>query len=159
MYTMQGKPDKLGTYASHASPSMPLIHFLQQSMYMATFHADSTELDRFTATEKKGTPDYIPSTPADRSMAPHPISLPLTAIEAVTEIQTSVEDRLHQFTGSITLACDQYIQYLLAGLTQRSLTDMDGSYNLGGAGFPHDTPLPSQPMVLRFPLRPCPISN
>jgi hypothetical protein len=34
----------------------------------------------------------------------------------------------------------------------RSLTDIDAGYNLGGAGFPHHTPHPSQPMVLRFPL-------
>jgi hypothetical protein len=33
------------------------------------------------------------------------------------------------------------------------LTDTDGGYNLGSADFPHHSPHPSQPMVLRFPLR------
>jgi hypothetical protein len=37
------------------------------------------------------------------------------------------------------------------GPTHRSLTDTGGGYNLGGVSFPHHTPRPSQPMVLRFP--------
>jgi hypothetical protein len=37
------------------------------------------------------------------------------------------------------------------GAIHWSLTDMDGGYNLGGVDFPHHTPQPSQPMVLRFP--------
>jgi hypothetical protein len=36
-------------------------------------------------------------------------------------------------------------------LTHRSLTDTGGGYNLEGAGFPHTTLRPSQPMVLPFP--------
>jgi hypothetical protein len=37
------------------------------------------------------------------------------------------------------------------GPTHQSLTDTGGGYNIGGAGFPHYTPRPSQPMVLHFP--------
>jgi hypothetical protein len=39
------------------------------------------------------------------------------------------------------------------GLTHRSLINTGGCYNLGDAGLPHHTPHPSQPMILRFPLR------
>jgi hypothetical protein len=39
------------------------------------------------------------------------------------------------------------------GPTHRYLTDTGGDYNLGGAGFPHTTPRPSQPMVSTFHLR------
>jgi hypothetical protein len=35
--------------------------------------------------------------------------------------------------------CDRYVQYLLTGLTQRSLTNTGGGYNLRGADFPHST--------------------
>jgi hypothetical protein len=38
----------------------------------------------------------------------------------------------------------------LTGPTQRSLTDTNGGYNLGGGNFPHHTPWPSQPTVLHF---------
>jgi hypothetical protein len=39
------------------------------------------------------------------------------------------------------------------GLTHRSLTDIGGGYNLGGAGLPHTTPRPSQPTISTFHLR------
>jgi hypothetical protein len=38
-------------------------------------------------------------------------------------------------------------------LTHRSLTNTGGGYNLGGVGFSHHSPRPSQPTVLGFPLR------
>jgi hypothetical protein len=34
--------------------------------------------------------------------------------------------------------------------TPRSLIDTDRGYNLEGANFPHHTPRPFQPMILRF---------
>jgi hypothetical protein len=37
------------------------------------------------------------------------------------------------------------------GPTHRSLTDTDGGYSFWGAGFPHHTLRPSQPMVCHFP--------
>jgi hypothetical protein len=45
--------------------------------------------------------------------------------------------QLHQLTGSISPACDRYVQYFLAGPTKWSLTDTGGGYNLGGAGLLH----------------------
>jgi hypothetical protein len=37
------------------------------------------------------------------------------------------------------------------GPTHQTLTDTGGGYSLEGAGFPHTTPLPSQPTVLPIP--------
>jgi hypothetical protein len=62
-------------------------------------------------------------------------------------------NRLHQFNGHISLACDQYVQYLLVGTNPRSLTDTDGGYNLKGLSFAQNSTRPSQPRVIRFPLR------
>jgi hypothetical protein len=50
------------------------------------------ELDKVTTPEKNGIPDYISSTSVDRSVGLHPISLPLTTIEAVgkaTQLSTT----------------------------------------------------------------------
>jgi hypothetical protein len=42
-----------------------------------------------------------------------------------------------RFTGPISPACDWYVQYLLMGPTEWSLTDPSEGYNLGGADLPH----------------------
>jgi hypothetical protein len=60
-------------------------------------------------------------------------------------------NKLHQFIMPISPACDQYVQYLLARPTHRSLTDTGGGYNLEGAGLLHHTLLPFQPAVHHFP--------
>jgi hypothetical protein len=44
----------------------------------------------------------------------------------------------------------------LQGPTHHSLTDTCRGYNLGGVSFPHHPPRPSQPMIIRFPLRASP---
>jgi hypothetical protein len=53
--------------------------------------------------------------------------------------------------GSISSACNRYVQYLLAGPSHRSLNDTGGGYNLGGAGIPRLTLRPSQLTILQFP--------
>jgi hypothetical protein len=60
--------------------------------------------------------------------------------------------RLHQLTRPISPACDRYVQYLLAGATERSLIDTGGDYNLGGAGLPHTHSPIFSTSYLRFPL-------
>jgi hypothetical protein len=101
---------------------------------------------------EKGTPDYIPSTLTDRSVALHPISLPLTTIKAMKKVKHLLMNKLHQFTRPISPACDQYVQYLLVGVIYWSLTNIDGDCKLIGAGFPHHSPRSSQPMVHCFSL-------
>jgi hypothetical protein len=58
---------------------------------------------------------------------------------------------------------DPYHQHVISmfntysqGPTHRSLTDIDGGYNFGGADLPHHTPRPSQPMVSTFHIRALP---
>jgi hypothetical protein len=80
----------------------------------------------------------------------HTVSLLCQLMKQWGQSQASIAVWLHQFTGSITPACDQYIQYFLVGSTHQSLTNTGGCYNLGGASFPHHTPRPSQPTVLHF---------
>jgi hypothetical protein len=52
---------------------------------------------------------------------------------------------------------DPYLQHVIStfntcswGPTHLSLTDIDGGYNVGGVGFSHHTPYPSQSTVLHF---------
>jgi hypothetical protein len=56
-----------------------------------------------------------------------------------------------RLTEPISQACDRCVQYLLAEATYWSLPNTGGRYNLGGAGLPHTTPRPSQPVVSTFP--------
>jgi hypothetical protein len=70
--------------------------------------------------------------------------------EAVTLSQASVDDKLlgllslyHQHAIGTFNTCSR-------GPTHRSLTDIGGGYNLGGADLPHHTPRPFQPTVSTF---------
>jgi hypothetical protein len=126
--------------------------FRGQSPYVTTFHYSSTVLNESTAPEKKGSyPDpQHAGWPICRSIL---ILSPITAIEAVVKNQSSVGNMLHQFTMSISSVCDQYVQYLLVGVTHRSLTDTDGGYNFKVTNFTNHSPRPSQPTILVFLLR------
>jgi hypothetical protein len=66
------------------------------------------------------------------------------------ESHASIDDMLHRFTEPISLACDQYIQYLLTGSTHRSLTDINESYNFRGASLPQHTPRHSQQLATAY---------
>jgi hypothetical protein len=61
--------------------------------------------------------------------------------------------QLLQLTGPISPACDQYVQYLLAGVNPSVFNRHRWGYNLGGAGFPHITLRPSQLVISTFHLR------
>jgi hypothetical protein len=63
---------------------------------------------------RKRPPDTIPSTPADRSASPYPVSLPSHPMKQWRK------PNIHQqqatgFTGPISPACDRYVQYFLMG--------------------------------------------
>jgi hypothetical protein len=53
MYTLQGIPDTHDTYAFCAVHVCHTYTSNRQFPYVATFHADPTELDRFTTPKKK----------------------------------------------------------------------------------------------------------
>jgi hypothetical protein len=87
-------------------------------------------------------------------VGPHPISLPFTIIEAVENVKHLLMNKLHWFTGLISLACDQSFNTCLGGRGNPSVLNRHRrGYNLGAAEFPYYSPRPSQPTVIRFPLR------
>jgi hypothetical protein len=79
--------------------------------YTTTFYADTTELDRVISPEKEGALQH-PSTLADRSAGPHPVSLPHTII-VVEKAKHLLTNMLLWFTGPISPACDYYVEHLL----------------------------------------------
>jgi hypothetical protein len=85
------------------------------SSYVVIFHESSIVLDRVTAPKKRNS-QLHPSTPADRSASPHPVSLHLTTNEVVEKVKHPLTNKLHWFTGPISPACDRYVQYLLTGV-------------------------------------------
>jgi hypothetical protein len=122
-----------------------------QSPYVATFHQSSTELSRPATPEKKGS-RHNPQRAADRSVGPYPASLSSQPLKQWGQSQASINGRLlgllgsyHQYTISTFNTCSW-------GPTERSLTDTDGGYNLGGVSFPCTTPRPSRPVVSPFHL-------
>jgi hypothetical protein len=149
MYILQGKPDTHDTCASHVSPHTPLVRFLRTVPVRGNLLDWPNRVGRVLLLLRKRAPDTIPSTPAGRATCPPPSLSPLIDIEAVMKAKAL----LTNITWPITLACDQYVQYLLVGANHRSLTNTGGGYNLGDLSLPHRSPQPSQPMILRFPLR------
>jgi hypothetical protein len=68
MYTLQGKSNQHATRISHSVRIWSqTINRVGQSHY----------------SREKEIPDYIPSTPVDRSVGPHPVSLLLSTKEGV----------------------------------------------------------------------------
>jgi hypothetical protein len=75
---------------------------------------------------------------------------PNTVIEAVHLSQASVDGRLIGLLGPYHQHANSTFNNCSRGSIHRSLTDTSGSYSLEGAGLPHYTSRPSQPMVLHF---------
>jgi hypothetical protein len=102
MYTLQGKPDQHATCFPRSICVWYSIVRISRGPRIATFRESSIDLDGSHCSRETGIADYIPSTPADRSMGLHPISLPLTASEAVGLSQDSVNDKLLSLLGPYT---------------------------------------------------------
>jgi hypothetical protein len=124
----------------------------RQSPYVAIFCVVINSIGQRHCSWEKGSSDNISSTLADRSKGPHVVFLPHSAIEAVEKAKYLLMTNYIGLLGT-------YLQHVIStfntcswGPTHQSLSDMDGGYNLGGAGFPHHSPCPSQPTVLHFPL-------
>jgi hypothetical protein len=139
-------------YASCASPCTPLVRFLWATLVRGNLSLVINIVGQSHCSQEK----------RDSQLHPQHVSWPICGSLfnfspphnhwSSRESQVSVGNKLHQFIGLISPACDQYIQYLLAGPTYQSLTDTSWGYNLRGADFPHHTLCPFQSMILRFPL-------
>jgi hypothetical protein len=152
MYTLQGKPHTHYMYVFSACPRMPLVRFLWAVPVRGNLSRVINSVGQSHCYQEKGTPNYIPITQADQSVGPHPVSLPLTTIEAV-------EKAKHLVATSYISLHGPYHQHMISAFntcsrvpTPQSLTDTDRGYNLGGSNFLYHPPRPSQLMILRFPL-------
>jgi hypothetical protein len=130
----RGKPDQHATYASHSSPRTSGICFLR-----AVPVRDNLSL---APTKSKHAPTPGESLGNQRQTA-RPSSwvtsfvLPCDSPEVGERGFGPMVTQLHQFAGPISPAYIWYVQYLLTGPTEWSLTDTGGGYNLGGADLPH----------------------
>jgi hypothetical protein len=151
MYTLQGKTrptrhvrfPRQSTYAQRTLPTGG-----PRTWQPSTSHRQGwTE----SLLPRKRAPDTIPSTPADRSIGPYPVSLPSQPMKQWRKSNTH-KQQATRFTGHISPACDRYVRYLLMGATEGSLIDTGGGYNLEGANLSH-THSPTFPTsCLPFPL-------
>jgi hypothetical protein len=91
-----------------------------QSLYMATFHEPSTDLDRSHYSREKGLPT--------QSIA-HRLTDPRVCTQFLSRASQWSRGRkpsswwwpTTRFTGPITLVCDRYVQYLLMGANRMVL--------------------------------------
>jgi hypothetical protein len=115
-----------------------------QSLYVTTFHADPTEFNGCTAPEKKWSWLYLSVRLSGLWDSPKFLSQD-------NHWSSALKPSMCWRTGYISLL-SPYLQHVIStfntcsrGSTHRSLTDIDGGYNLGGACLPHHTPrLPNQ---------------
>jgi hypothetical protein len=69
---------------------------------------------------RKRAPDTIPSTPANCSAGPYPVSLSSQLMKQWTKPNIH-QQQATRFTGPISPACDRYVQYLLMGTNRTVL--------------------------------------
>jgi hypothetical protein len=100
---------------------------------------------------RKRAPNTIPSTMADRSAGPYPVSLPSQPVKQWRKSNIH-QQQTTRFTGLISPACDRYVQYLLMGANRTVLNRHRRGYNLGGAGLPHTHSSTFPTSCLPFPL-------
>ena len=84
-----------------------------RSPYMETFHTDSTELDRFTAPEKKCFRLHLPARLSGPWDPPQFLSQHNHWISVLKP--NICRQHAIRLTGPISPACDRYVQYLLTG--------------------------------------------
>jgi hypothetical protein len=142
-------------HMTHTLPTPIHVHHsyasYRQSTYVATFHRSSTASDRVTAPKKK---DLLTTSPGRRLTY---LQVPIQFLSPSEPLKYWRKPNIRWQTSYINLL-GPYQQHVIStfntysrGPTHRSLTNTDESYNLEGAGLPHHTPYPSQPMVLCFP--------
>jgi hypothetical protein len=136
MYTLQEKNQPTRHMLSTLSPRMVHDHtYLTWSTYSNVSYSHQ-QIWTDPLHPRRRAPDTIHSTTAIRSTDPYPASLPQQP-KSSGEKSSSCWQPTTRLTRPISPVCDTYVQYLLAGPTERSLIDTGGGYNLGGAGLPN----------------------
>jgi hypothetical protein len=154
MHTLQGKPDTHDTYASRASPRTPLVRFLWAVPVRDNLSRSHQQSWTDPLLPRKRALVLIHNMLIDRSVGPYPVSLPQQPIKQWRKVK-------HLLATSYIGLLAPYLQHVInmfntcsggGGGTHRSLINTDGSYNLRGVGFLHQSLRSSQPMILHFPL-------
>jgi hypothetical protein len=119
--------------------------FHEKSLYVVTFHANPTELDRFTTLEKKWSQLHLSAQLSGLWNPPQFLS-------QHNHWSSVLKPNICWWIGYIGLL-GLYLQHVISTFnicsrepTHQSLIITGGGYNLGGVGLPHHTTQPSQPM-------------
>jgi hypothetical protein len=134
---------------STPAPCMALDHtYLTRSAY-SNLSWVVNNVGRILLLPRKSAPDST-SQPGWMAHGTHLSFSTNTTIEAVVLSQSSIDDNLLGLLGPYHYHVINVFNTCSRGPTHWSLTDTGTGYNLGGAGLPHHTPQPSQPMILYF---------
>jgi hypothetical protein len=112
---MQGKYDIHDMYASCTGPRMPHVRFPRAVPVRGNLSHWPNRVGRTLLLPRKRAPNATPNTLTDWSTGLPPSFSPNTTIEAVMKAKHMLMNMLHRFMGPISLVCDQYDQYVLAG--------------------------------------------
>jgi hypothetical protein len=146
----RGKLDQHDTYASHASPRTPSVRFLQAVPVRGNLLWVIDRVRRILLLPRKSAPDST----SQPDWVAHGTRLnfsPNTATEVVGLSQAPMDGPLLGLPGPYHQHAIGTFNTCSWALTHRSLIDTGVDYNLEGAGFPHTTLWPSQPVVFPFP--------
>jgi hypothetical protein len=138
------KPDQHDTYASHASPRTPSVRFLRAVLIHGNLLWVINRVGQMCCSQEKVLPTP-PLSPAEWSMGPASVSLPTSHWSSALKPSTCRRQTI-RFTGPISLACDQYVQYLLMGTNPSVL-------NRHRRGLPHRKPQNSHSTLPALPFR------
>jgi hypothetical protein len=120
MYTLQGKTQPTHHTLSTLSPRMVHDHtYLTRSTY-SNLSYSRQQIWTDPLHPRRRSPDTIHNTTAIRSAGPYPASLPQQP-KSSGEKSSSRWQPTTRLIGFISLACDRYIQYLLAGANRTVL--------------------------------------
>jgi hypothetical protein len=133
MYTLQGKPNKHGTYTFHASPSTPDVCFLRVIPVHDNLSRVTDRIGRILLPLRKSAPDST-SQPGSVARGTH-LSFSLkTAIGVVGLRQAPVDGRLLGLLGPYHWHAIGTFNTCSQVPTPRSLNDTGGGYHIENLG-------------------------
>jgi hypothetical protein len=140
----RGKPDQYDTYASHASPRMPGIRFLQAVPIRGNLSRDADSVGQSHCSREKGLPTQSTA---------HQLIDPQVRTQFLSRANQWSSGESQNIPGTYHRHAIGTFNTCLRGPTHRSLTDTGGGYNLGGAGLPHTHSSTFPTSWLHFSLR------
>jgi hypothetical protein len=120
-----------------------------RSLYVATFHTNPTELDRFTTPDKKCSRLYLSAWLSGPRVPPQFLSQHSHWSSALKP--NICRQQTTRLTGPISPTCDRYVQYLLMGANPSVLNRHRRGLQPCRCWLANTTSRPSQPTILHFP--------